>query len=641
MKKLITLLIIALLGVNCFAQDQHLIDSLSTLLKTAKEDTIKANILYSLSTTYIGINPDRATELANQCLTLSEHIDFKRGIGNAYSVIGCTHDVKGNYLPALEFNKKSLKVREEIRDKKGIAGSINNIGLIYYSLGNYPEALKNYFSALKMNEELGNKKWQAINLSNIGNIYIKQGNYPEALKNHFAAIKIYVEIGNKLDLADSYNNVGLTYGKQSNYAEALKNLFASLKINEEIGEKEGIALSYKNFGNIYEDQSNYPEALKNYFASLKMAKEIGAEQSISLAYLNIGNVYTKLKKYNAASEYLDKGILLSKEIGALEGIKDGYLRLATLDSSKSNFKQAYEHHKQFIIYRDSLVNNEYTKKTVALQMNYDFDKKQDSLIALQAKKDLIYYNEKNKQRLLRNGFIGGFAVMALFAGIFFRQRNKIKKGKQKSDELLLNILPYEVAEELKDTGTSKAKNFDEATVMFTDFKDFTKISEEMSPEELVKEIDTCFSAFDSIIQKYGVEKIKTIGDAYMCAGGLPVANHSHAEDVVKAALEIRDFMTNHNKEKVAKGEVPFEIRIGINSGPVVAGIIGVRKFAYDIWGDTVNLANRMESHGGAGKVNISRNTYELIEQKFICTHRGKIMTKGKGEVDMYFVEQQI
>lgn len=124
----------------------------------------------------------------------------------------------------------------------------------------------------------------------------------------------------------------------------------------------------------------------------------------------------------------------------------------------------------------------------------------------------------------------------------------------------------------------------------------------------------------------------------MCAGGLPVSNNSHAEDVVKAALEIRDFMTNHNKEKLSKGEAPFEIRIGINTGPIVAGIVGVRKFAYDIWGDTVNLASRMESHGEAGKVNISGNTFELIEDKFACTYRGKIMTKSKGEVDMYFVE---
>jgi class 3 adenylate cyclase len=209
--------------------------------------------------------------------------------------------------------------------------------------------------------------------------------------------------------------------------------------------------------------------------------------------------------------------------------------------------------------------------------------------------------------------------------------------KKKSDDLLLNILPSEVAEELKLKGFADAKDFAEATVMFTDFKDFTRIGEKLSPAKLVEEIHFCFSSFDNIIHKHGIEKIKTIGDAYMCAGGLPVANKTHADDVVKAALEIRDFMANHNKEKLAKGELPFEIRIGINTGPVVAGIVGVKKFAYDIWGDTVNLASRMESSGEAGKVNISGSTYELVKDKFTCAHRGKIQTKNKGEVDMYFL----
>ncbi len=173
--------------------------------------------------------------------------------------------------------------------------------------------------------------------------------------------------------------------------------------------------------------------------------------------------------------------------------------------------------------------------------------------------------------------------------------------------------------------------------MFTDFKGFTHISENMTPEQLVEEIHTCFKAFDDIIHKYGIEKIKTIGDSYMCAGGLPVASKTHAEDTVKAAIEIRDFMDNHNKEKLSKGELPFEIRIGINTGPVVAGIVGIRKFAYDIWGDTVNTASRMESSGEAGKVNISGSTYELVKDKFTCSYRGKIETKNKGEIDMYFV----
>ncbi|MBK9798986.1 MAG: adenylate/guanylate cyclase domain-containing protein [Bacteroidetes bacterium] len=247
-----------------------------------------------------------------------------------------------------------------------------------------------------------------------------------------------------------------------------------------------------------------------------------------------------------------------------------------------------------------------------------------------------------RQKIVRNGFIGGFAVVLLFASIFLRQRNRISKEKQRSDELLLNILPSETAEELKATGAAKAKSFDNISVLFTDFKNFTRASELLSAEELVKEINYCYSEFDRIITKYGIEKIKTIGDAYMqCAGGLPVTNTTHPIDVVKAGLEMVAFIEANKQERISKGQPYFELRLGIHTGPVVAGIVGIKKFAYDIWGDTVNTASRMESSGETGKVNISGTTYELIKDRFKCTHRGKIQAKNKGEIDMYFVESEL
>ncbi len=216
----------------------------------------------------------------------------------------------------------------------------------------------------------------------------------------------------------------------------------------------------------------------------------------------------------------------------------------------------------------------------------------------------------------------------------------IIKEKNKSDELLLNILPADVAEELKETGAAEAKYMENVTVLFTDFKGFTEYSEKLSAEKLVAEINFCFSAFDLIMQKFGIEKIKTIGDAYMAAGGLPKANTTHAFDVINAAFEIQYFMAKHKAEKLAAGELFFDIRIGIHTGPVVAGIVGVKKYAYDIWGDTVNTASRMESNSEVGKINISKSTYDIVHEHYNCIHRGKIAAKGKGEIDMYFVERK-
>jgi len=222
-----------------------------------------------------------------------------------------------------------------------------------------------------------------------------------------------------------------------------------------------------------------------------------------------------------------------------------------------------------------------------------------------------------------------------------KRTRELGEEKKKSDNLLLNILPAEIADELKQKGRTTAKTYSMVTVMFADILDFTKVSEKESAELLVAEIDYCFSGFDHIIHKYGIEKIKTVGDAYISAGGLPVLTYSHAEDTINAAMEIRDFILARKIEKEKMGENPFELRIGIHTGPVVAGIVGVKKFAYDIWGDTVNIAARMESSGEAGKVNISGTTYELVKDLFNCSYRGKIQAKNKGEIEMYFVESKI
>ena len=218
---------------------------------------------------------------------------------------------------------------------------------------------------------------------------------------------------------------------------------------------------------------------------------------------------------------------------------------------------------------------------------------------------------------------------------------ELRHEKERSDQLLLNILPHEVAEELKDSGEAAAKHFDVVTILFTDFKGFTEASEKMSPQELVAELNTCFKAFDGIITTRGIEKIKTIGDAYMCASGLPDPKTSSPADVVHAALEMQAFMTSRKVERDAQGLPAFEMRVGIHTGPVVAGIVGVKKFQYDIWGDTVNTASRMESSGQVGQVNISESTHALVKNDpgFAFSPRGKVQAKGKGELEMYFVSK--
>src|SRR5690606_25779231 len=216
---------------------------------------------------------------------------------------------------------------------------------------------------------------------------------------------------------------------------------------------------------------------------------------------------------------------------------------------------------------------------------------------------------------------------------------EIEGQKAEIEGLLLNILPKEISEELKENGKATARRHEEVTVLFTDMKGFTRAAEKMTPEELVHELDECFIRFDEITARYGIEKIKTIGDSYMCACGVPTKVDQHAVRSVLAALEVRELMDEWRREREAKGKEPWILRIGIHSGPVVAGVVGRRKFAYDIWGDTVNTASRMESSGMPGEVNVSGATYALVKVFFECEHRGQVEAKNKGKIDMYFVRR--
>jgi len=216
--------------------------------------------------------------------------------------------------------------------------------------------------------------------------------------------------------------------------------------------------------------------------------------------------------------------------------------------------------------------------------------------------------------------------------------NELYIEKKKSDDLLLNILPEIVAQELKQTGKTTPRSYEVATVMFTDFENFTVKSEKLSPEELVSIIDSCFKKFDEIISRHNIEKIKTIGDAYLCVSGLPDTKDHNAVNVINAAMEIIEVIKNLKYEDEEKGF--FDIRIGIHTGPLVAGVVGNKKFAYDIWGDTVNTAARMEQSSEANRINISQSTYELVKDKFQCSFRGKQPAKNKGLIEMYFVEEK-
>jgi len=395
------------LGMRAYGQN---LDSLTKVYNNpAQPDTNRLKAINVIAWSYKSNNPDTAIVLAKQELALAVTLS----------------EVEGQAKKGKKYQAKAL----------------NTIGVAFNNKGNYPEALKNYFAALKACEEIKNKQGIASSYNNIGNIYANQGNYPEALKNHFAALKIFEEIKDKQEIAYSYINIGIIYWKQVNYPEALKNYFTALKICEEIKDKQGISISLSNMGGIYYKQSKYSEALKNYFASLKIFEEIGDKYSITATFISFGQLFTTLKKTKEAQGYLDSALQLSKEIGINERIKETYAGLTVLDSLTGNYKAAFEHHKLFIIYRDSLNNEETKKKSLQASMQYEFDKKEIAAKAEQDKLDAINTEEKKKQQLLLALVSCILILVGVFAVFMFnrfritsRQKHIIELQKQKVDE---------------------------------------------------------------------------------------------------------------------------------------------------------------------------------------------------------------
>ncbi|MFY0643490.1 MAG: tetratricopeptide repeat protein [Bacteroidia bacterium] len=592
-------------------------------------------------------NYDSAQKKYNKSLKLSREIDYAEGIVNNLTLIGDVHRHEHDYAKALEYYQQGQLLSDSAGYKNGLGKSLNSVGIIYWIQSNYTQALRYFLRGMSQYKDANNKYGEAMVRNNIGNIYGEQGKFSEALEYYEQALELMEGFGDKRRIAGFLNNMAYAKIGLDKYSESLEYYEKSNLIYEEMADQPGLAENLNNVGSVYSDLGDYAKALEYSQRSLAIAKADSNKSIMASALISIGKYYNRLGERKQAVESCKAGLQLSVELDIPFRQKTACACLYNSYKAMGNNKDALKYHELLTSLEWSMQTDETTKQLKL--MEFQKISLKDSVERAEEKRITAkkHQDELDKKDKTRNVLFGAGLAMLLLAGGFFnrwryvnRSRAIITKEKERSEELLLNILPAEIAEELKEKGSADAQEFDLVSIVFTDFKGFTQASEQLSAKQVVETVHACFKAFDEICETHNLEKIKTIGDAYMAAGGLPIPSPDAVKNTILAALEMQRFIPAFKRLMIAQNQPSFDMRVGIHTGPVVAGIVGVKKFQYDIWGDTVNTAARMESHGEIGKVNITKDTYELLkdDSDFSFEHRGKIKAKGKGEVEMYFVE---
>lgn len=530
-------------------------------------------------------------------LHLFESENNTKGKADCLSNIGNVYESISEYPFALHHHQESLQTSKEIDYNSGIARSLANIGIVYINLSDYQTALEFFEQALAINEQHEDYHGIALNLGNIGNVFRHLQEYSKAIEYYQKALDINTQHRIYDGAAINLGNIGIVYYYLKNYEVALEYYQKAIAIKEEHGFKHRIAFNLSGIGNVYFSMEEYQKALEYYHQALLLNTEQKDKRGIGFNLKNLAFTYYCLKDLSKSFDFVEQSWKVANEL------QDYLLEMECLElysmlyEQEENYELAISFYKRFIEVKN-VINSEDSKLKARL-----FDQKRQ-----------IQEDEKSRQLQLAR----------------FQEQEKI----------FHNILPVTIANRLIEGESSIADSFDSVSIFFSDIVGFNELSTNISPTEIVETLNTIFKAIDRIGMKYGVEKIKTIGDVYMAVCGVPEPYEDHTERTAAFALEVLEMF---DKLQLGDSLTGLKCRIGIHCGTVVAGIIGERKFAYDVWGDAVNIASRLESNSEAGRIHISKEFAKSIENniKFSVIPRGEIILKGKGTMNTFWLENGI
>ncbi len=628
-------------------------DSLWSVWKNnSLPDSTRLKAITALSWKAVFEKPDSGIALARLQLELARRDGDPKALYTAYNTLAVGHKLRSDLPAAIDHFNRALEVARSAKDRSRTAAALSNMSTVYKDLGDLPRALDLLHQSLRIDQELGNREGVAATYNNIGNTYKRLNEFDKALENYERSAVLYNELGHTKGRASALVSIGTTHSELGQHERAVGELGQAIALYRGLGTRLDLGKAHNNLGQVFSREGRYPEAHAHFDTARTIFQALGAKDPLTRNLYYTGEAFLADGNIPAALRACRQGLALADSLGLLAQRKECTDCLIRALARSGDYRGTYDAQRSLLVLDDTLDGLNNGKEVLRLELLRAFEQQQvaDSLVRVREafEQQLAFDRRIAQARDRRNLLLFAILMVLVLAGALLgrlrhaqRTKRAIEREKERSDELLHNILPEEVAAELKEKGRTEARTYDEATVLFTDFKGFTELSERLTAAELVTEIDHCFKGLDAIVEKHRVEKIKTIGDAYMAAAGLPDPRASAAADIVLAALEMRDLIAQRRTERLREGKPAFEMRIGLHSGPVIAGIVGVKKFAFDIWGDTVNTAARMESSGEPGRVNISATTYELVKGTpgLRFEPRGLVQAKGKGELRMYFVER--
>ncbi|MBS1560970.1 MAG: tetratricopeptide repeat protein [Bacteroidetes bacterium] len=654
-----------------------------------KEAYAIAEHIYGLVATRTGDAPSALMHFQNE-LTLREELNDRRSIARAYGNIGNKYLNMGEGATALTHFQRALSIMEELDDRIGVARSLGNIGNVYTGNGEYGSAMEYYHRSMALHTELENRSGVANVVGNIGTLHLFSGEYAEALAYYHRALDMHEELAERSDVARILNSMGNVYESLGDYPRSVEHYRHAMEIFEELGDRNGVAMTVANIGLVHADTGEHASALEQYRQAMSVYEELNDRPGAAVVMGNMGSVYGSMGEHTTALEYFRRALSMCQELGDRSNVTRVMGRIITAllsNGEDTAARDVLEQQSALVIDNPEVRTERLLNMATLCERAADLEGSLDHLcqalsvaadaglraqvaechkrlrdLAQQRNNLADYIEHNNEFTRITEEIRGKEATQRLAMMEAERKVEGERRERDKERALLYGTLPKNIADRMIRGEKVSGDHYDEATVIFADIVGFTQISESIPPGEVVQLLEQIFTAFDAICEKHGVTKIKTIGDSYMAVAFDGVVN------AALCALEMSRFRishsvshsVSHNVSHSVSHSVSHEVafRIGMHFGPVTAGVIGTQRLQYDVWGDTVNLASRLESTGEAGRCQISRAVVDAIESRFrdqepdhesgikklIVNHefkieeRGEIEIKGKGMMRMYWLE---